>query len=810
MRGATGKQARKLGILTIVLVWMLAIVGCGGTAGAVPDVQVRLTVNVAEMENARGARDGECGRVRIDEGAWGTNRSILVDPGTQATIEAAAEEGWEFEGWYLGQTRVSENPTYQVEVNFNQTFTATFSQPDQNVTFWMGNTREDVEGGNDEEPVHGVTFQYEYWIDTYEVSFEQYDAYCADVGVPNPEDEGWGREDRPVIHVDWWGAIAYCNWLSEQQGFSPAYDENTGSLLDGQGNTTTDITRVEGYRLPTEAEWEFAARGAAVDIDEGEETNDFKYAGSNSLGNVGWYGTNSGGTSHPVGEKDPNECGLFDMSGNVYEWCHDRYGEDYYAQGSQQNPIGPSSGSERVVRGGCWFTTAEFCRVAERAGHDPQEGDKYLGFRLAQTTMYTITAQSDPENGGDVRINGGAWSDDTSVSVASQGQVTLEADPANGWEFDGWYDGFTKVSTSNPYQLVATKDQTYTAQFLQSGSQYTITAQSEPQNGGDVRINGGAWGDEKSANVAGGSEVTVQAQAETGWEFSGWYEGSTQVHESAIFQFTAAFDRTLTAKFQQQEEPPEITFYMGNTRGDAEGLFDELPVHGVIFTYDFWLSPYEVTFDQYDAYCDDTGADKPSDRGWGRGTRPVIHVSWFDAISYCNWRSEQEGYAVAYDSSGNLLDRYGNVTNDLSQVQGYRLPTEAEWEYSARGGSEDIASGVEEHDYKYAGSNTLSSYGWYSGNSGEQTHPVGQKLPNEQDLFDMSGNVWEWCHDWFSSYWYEEGTMTDPTGPSSGYTRVYRSGGWNRTAAECRVADRGCYVPDLDGYDLGFRLARTQ
>ncbi|HPE70147.1 MAG TPA: SUMF1/EgtB/PvdO family nonheme iron enzyme, partial [Thermotogota bacterium] len=394
MRKKGGQAARELVLMVAISIWILVMAGCGGTAGAVPEGQVRLTVNVAEMENARGTRDDECGRVRIDEGVWGTNRSILVDPGTQATIEAAAEEGWRFEGWYLGENRVSGLSIFQLTLNADRTYTAKFTQGQGVGTFWMGNTLDAHEGEPDEQPVHQVTFTYEFWIDPHEVTFAQYEEFCAQTGIPIPDDEGWGGEDRPVINVSWWSAMLYCNWKSEQQGLAPAYNQTNGELLDGDGNPTTDITQVQGYRLPTEAEWEYGARGAGVDIDEGEEGHDFKYAGSDVLGNVGWYDGNSGGRTHPVGEKNPNECGLFDMSGNVYEWCHDYYEEDYYEQGNQQNPIGPADGSERVVRGGCWTNAPAFCRVSERASHDPREGDKYVGFRLAQTTMYTITAQS--------------------------------------------------------------------------------------------------------------------------------------------------------------------------------------------------------------------------------------------------------------------------------------------------------------------------------------------------------------------------------------------------------------------------------
>jgi formylglycine-generating enzyme required for sulfatase activity len=131
------------------------------------------------------------------------------------------------------------------------------------------------------------------------------------------------------------------------------------------------------FRLPTEVEWEYAARG-------GNRSRGYKYSGSDNIGSVAWYTDNSGRETHPVGQKQANELGLYDMSGNVEEWCQDWYGENYYSSSPSQNPKGPSTGSDRVLRGGSWGDDAWRCRVSSRVKDAPGLRGSNLGLRLAQ------------------------------------------------------------------------------------------------------------------------------------------------------------------------------------------------------------------------------------------------------------------------------------------------------------------------------------------------------------------------------------------------------------------------------------------
>ncbi len=238
--------------------------------------------------------------------------------------------------------------------------------------FLMGDTWGD--GFGNERPTHRVEFTYDFYIGKYEVTFDEYDAFCFDTKRDFADHEDWGRGHRPVINVAWWDAVAYCNWLSDKEELPRAYND-LGKLLDEDGNVTTDPSEVVGYRLPTEAEWEFSARG-------GNDTQGYKYSGSNDPNEVAWYYENSQEKTQEVGLREPNELGIYDMSGNAYEWCSD-YRVDYTSD-ARTNPYN-GSGIYRVLRGGCWDSYAEYIRVAVRFGGTSAYSSSIIGFRIART-----------------------------------------------------------------------------------------------------------------------------------------------------------------------------------------------------------------------------------------------------------------------------------------------------------------------------------------------------------------------------------------------------------------------------------------
>ncbi|MDR1870047.1 MAG: formylglycine-generating enzyme family protein [Treponema sp.] len=237
--------------------------------------------------------------------------------------------------------------------------------------------------------------------------------------------------------------------------------------------------------------------------------------------------------------------------------------------------------------------------------------------------------------------------------------------------------------------------------------------------------------------------------------------------------------------FGQQKDFIKIdggTFTMGSPANERGRTGSEGPQHQVTVS-SFLISKYEVTQAEYEEIM---GKNPSHHKG---ANLPVEQVSWFDAIEYCNKRSVKEGLTPAYTVNGI------NVSWDRD-ANGYRLPTEAEWEYACRAGTQTPF---------YSGASADDAC-WHSGNSGHKTHPVGEKQPNSWELYDMHGNVLEWCWDWLGNYSAQE--QTDPLGAASGTNRVYRGGCWSFQSLQTRSAYRFGNHPNLRSFIVGFRLVR--
>ena len=454
-------------------------------------------------------------------------------------------------------------------------------------TFTMGATSEQTGADSDESPTHSVTLS-DYYIGETEVTQELWSAVMGS----NPS-YFTGNMRCPVEEVSW----------DDCQTFISRLNELTG----------------ETFRLPTEAQWEYAARG-------GNKSKGYTYSGSNEIDEVAWYDDNSDEMTYHVKTKAPNELGIYDMSGNVWEWCSDRHGP--YSSAAQTDPTGSATSYYRVARGGSWNNVATGCRVANRGYCAPTITDFSLGLRLAYN--YDETP---PTGGGSVN------------------------------------DEQNKVYTAN-------------------GVSFKMIA------------------------VKGG------------------------------------------------------TFTMGATSEQTGARSNESPTHSVTLS-DYYIGETEVTQGLWIAVMGSNPSNFTGDM-----QRPVEQISW--------------------NACQTFISRLNELTGET-----FHLPTEAQWEYAARGGNQSKG-------YTYSGSNEIDEVAWYRDNSDTTTHPVQTKAPNELGIYDMSGNVWEWCSDWYGDY--SSAAQTDPTGPATGSSRVAR-GGWYNDAASCRVAYRNYGKPTTSSRILGLRLA---
>ncbi|MCR4714664.1 MAG: SUMF1/EgtB/PvdO family nonheme iron enzyme [Treponemataceae bacterium] len=486
-------------------------------------------------------------------------------------------------------------------------------------SFTMGNNS----GNTNEKPAHKVTVN-SFYICDHEVTEAEYEA----VMWMNPSD--YVGDDYPVDSVKWFDALEYCNRLSRNQGLTPCYQNNHGVF--------TCDWNANGYRLPTEAEWEYAARGGA-------KSKGYTYSGSKNISIVAWYGDNSGYESHEVKTKKPNELGIYDMNGNVLEWCWDWYGS--FGSAAETNPKGKTTSHDKVIRGGSYYDIPSDSTVSARYYADPSGGNPNLGFRVVRNAD----------------------------SIASG-----------------------KNTTSS-------------------------TAQTTTKTKGMVLVKGGS-------------------------------------------------------------------FAMGSNTDE----YNEQRIHDITVS-SFYMCDHEVTQAEFASVIGTFPSRFEGDN------KPVEQVSWFDALEYCNMLSIKEGLTPCYSYDGTVKCDWN--------ANGYRLPTEAEWEYAARGGSKN-------RGYTYSGSNRPETVAWYNENSNEETHDVKTKQPNALGIYDLSGNVGEWCWDWYDYYYpqyYEGAKSTNPHGPDSASShnksRIYRGAFWCGDANYCRVSARLFHAPDYVDASIGFRVVRN-
>jgi len=351
----------------------------------------------------------------------GDSTMINMSPGSY-TISWGTVSGW------IAPDGETQTLAAEGTVTFSGTYTEEGYPPITWIlvpagSFTMGTPMEELGHYWDESPMHTVILTHAFYIQSTEVTNQQYielAQWAVDQGLATATDtmvfdnmdssEEWlldlrttsqiafsdgkfslkevggeTRPNNPVQHVTWYGAVAYCDWLSIKNGTPRAYDHDTWECNENEPYSAT------GYRLPTEAEWEYACRtGTSTAFANGPITE--RFCGLDPvLDEIGWYcGNTFDSYGHPVAQKIPNAWGLYDMHGNIWEWCNDWYREDYYSAcgNPATDPVGASSAySRRVLRGGNWQHAAEICRSGDRNSYQPIIRHRYIGFRPVRSRL---------------------------------------------------------------------------------------------------------------------------------------------------------------------------------------------------------------------------------------------------------------------------------------------------------------------------------------------------------------------------------------------------------------------------------------
>ena len=597
-----------------------------------------------------------------------------------------------------------------------------------------------------EESQHNSFIDRTFAIGMHEITVRQWEKFT---GVPGPVNNFSPEPDCPATFVNWYEAAQYCRWLSEQEGISedqmcypPIAQIKPGMKMPA------DYLGRTGYRLPTEAEWEHACRAGARTP---------RYYGHDRLlmPKYGWAIQFSGNRSWPVGKLKPNDLGLFDIHGNVYEWCQEYFHPynplEQLREDDREDLVPVETHIKRSQRDAPFSAADIGMRCAHRRGVEPATKYPDVGFRIARTlhtpplalrldrhTTWRSAELPQPGPGGAFAIK------DVNGRIDITPRQGKRPEPLNLWSSDAPWRSFSFV--------------------LERPDANTVH-----------HIQGSLAFDDIKAAPGRNNSIGMRLM----WIPAGEFHMGTPRNE---------FDALLR------------TFKSEDPRGD-KFLASELPQHRVRITQSFYMGAHLVTVGQFRRFVEATKHQTDAERdrrvfsnyidGKWQETKPgycwrdcapsedhpVVNVTWDDAVAFCKWLSAQEKAE-------------------------YRLPTEAEWEYACRAGTTGL-------QYFGATPDEFSAHVWHKDNADGKTQPVGRKLANAYGLCDMLGNTLQWCQDLYNFDYYQHSPVDDPPGPDKNTNgRVLRGADFLCTPATARSARRFGAAGSDRYANWGFRVVR--